>query len=60
MIHTEISFSNRENQRILKMAADVDLAVGLSPVICHDIQRNAETQSQRMQQASRYMDFIVL
>ena len=58
MMHPGISFSKRERQRILKMAADVDLAGGLSPVICHDIQRNAKTQSQRIQQASRYMDFI--
>ena len=44
MMYTGIGFSNRERQRILKMAADVDLAGGLSPVICHDKQRSAETQ----------------
>ena len=58
MMHTGIGFSNRERQRIRKMPADVYLAGGLSSVICHDIQKNAETQSQRIQQASRYMDFI--
>ena len=58
MMYTGIGFSNRERQRILKMAADVELAGGSSLVIFHDIQRNAETQSQRIQQASRYMDFI--
>ena len=36
MMHTGIGFSNR------KMAADVDVAGGLSPVICHDIRRNAK------------------
>ena len=47
MMHTWIGLSKRERQQIiLKMAADVDLARGLSPLICHNIQENAETQSQ--------------